>query len=168
MQSLLLKSFPFTHSSSCIYKSSPSILSSVSEGVIYDVCLHTVHSSQSTVIWPSSHQSTDSTVPKVSNCLWVIKTCGHISLLILLDFPLSVDTVDHSFLLRAISSLSFLTLPFPASLRASQAAASPLSQQFNLYFRWFVFLSIPSPRFSSHTRHFCWVVSFTTIEWTIT
>lgn len=34
--------------------------------------------SRAPVIWPSSHPSTDNTVTKVSNCLWVTNAYGHI------------------------------------------------------------------------------------------
>lgn len=33
-------------------------------------------SSPSTWLWPSSHQSTDTMVPQVSNCLWLLKLIG--------------------------------------------------------------------------------------------
>lgn len=111
MQSPLLKSFPFT---TCPLASVTGLLASAvqllrNRYVMLALTLPTA--SPSGVIWPPSHPSTDSLVPHVNNSLWATKATERISLLLLLDLPL---TLLPSFPPQT-SSLSFQTVSFPAS-----------------------------------------------------
>lgn len=100
----------------------------------------------SAVIWPPPiHPLT--VLCLTSTTLWVTKATECVSLLFLLDFPLT------------------LLPPFPSLLSFRQClfrlpshlpgCGSLFSQRFPLCFRWLVLLHVPPLAFSSHTASLC-------------
>lgn len=112
MQSPLLKSFPFT---TCPLASVTGLLASAAQllrnGYVM-LALTLPTASPSAVIWLPSHPSTESLVPQVNSSLWATKATERISLLLLLDFPL---TLLPTFPPQTYLSLSSQTVSFPAS-----------------------------------------------------